>query len=328
MDAPQDELSGRRKAAILLSLLSPEEAAQVVRHLQEEEVKALMEEVARLGWVGPEVAAQVFREGMAHLEASGPVALGDWTKVKAILAQAFGEGQGAKGADAAEEAPWASLSVPRLVELVRQEHPQTLALLLGSLPTAQAAEVLAQLPAEMRREVALRLLLMDSPSPEAMEALRRTVQESLAPLASPANAFNGLQVLARILNRAPREVAQEVLSSLGERSPDLAEQVQQALFTFEDLLRLDDRSFQRLLREVETRELATALRGASEELQQKVFRNMSQRAAATLREEMEFMGPVRLGEVKAAQRSLVEKALKLEATGEITIPRAGEEVLL
>lgn len=328
MDAPRDELSGRRKAAILLSLLSPEEAAQVVRHLQEEEVRALMEEGARLGWVGPEVAAQVLREGMAHLEASGLIALGDWTKVRAILAQAFGEGQGAKGADAVEEAPWASLSVPRLVELVRQEHPQTLALLLGSLPAAQAAEVLAQLPAEIRREAALRLLLMDPPSPEAMEALRRTVQESLAPLASPASAFNGLQVLARILNRAPREVAQEVLSSLEERSPDLAEQVQQALFTFEDLLRLDDRSFQRLLREVETRELATALRGASEELQQKVFRNMSQRAAAMLREEMEFMGPVRLGEVKAAQRSLVEKALKLEATGEITIPRAGEEVLL
>lgn len=335
-------LTGRRKAAILLSLLPPDEAALVLKHLDESEVEILLSEMARLGVVSDEIVRNLVEEGLQKLENEQPIASGGIAKVRSLLIQAFGVRQGAalwerlesllkepeKQEDLELLSKLSAVPPQHLVELVRNENPQAIALLLGLLPPSHGAVILNELSPELRSEVALRLLITEPPPEEVLETLRRSIQDAIAPAARGTARFNGLQVLTQILSNLSREVMQEILANLERQNPELAERVQQAMFTFEDLVKLDDRSLQRVLREVDMRELALALKGASEELKEKIFRNMSQRAAQILREEMDYMGPVRLRDVTAAQRRIVDIVRKLEEAGEITIPRGGEEVLV
>lgn len=335
-------LTGRRKAAILLSLLPPDEAALVLKHLDESEVEILLSEMARLGVVSDEIVRNLVEEGLQKLENEQPIASGGIAKVRSLLIQAFGVQQGAalwerlesllkepeKQEDLELLSKLSAVPPQHLVELVRNENPQAIALLLGLLPPSHGAVILNELSPELRSEVALRLLITEPPPEEVLETLRRSIQDAIAPAARRTARFNGLQVLTQILSNLSREVMQEILANLERQNPELAERVQQAMFTFEDLVKLDDRSLQRVLREVDMRELALALKGASEELKEKIFRNMSQRAAQILREEMDYMGPVRLRDVTAAQRRIVDIVRKLEEAGEITIPRGGEEVLV
>lgn len=338
------KVSGLRKAAILLSLLSPEEAAGVLRHLEESEVEKLLGEMARLGTVSDQAIDDLLKESLQRIAQPPPIASGGLAKVRSLLVQAFGVHQGtalwsrleALLSEPAEDkedtellAKLGSVHPQHIVELVRNENPQAIALLLGLLPTAHGAAVLGELTPELRAEVAFRLLITEPPPEEVLETLRASLKEVIAPTAQRAvTRFNGLQVLVQILSNVPREVYQEILTALEQRNPELAERVQQAMFTFEDLVKLDDRSLQRVLREVDMRELAVALKGASEELKEKIFHNMSQRAAQILREEMDFMGPVRLRDVTLAQRKVVDIVRRLEEAGEIAVPRGGEEVLV
>lgn len=340
----QPPMTGLRKAAILLSLLPPEEAAGVLRHLEETEVEKLLGEMARLGVVSDQTLNELLQEGLQRLTKPQPVVTGGLAKVRSLLLQAFGVHQGtalwskleallAEPTESRDDAElMAKLSqVPpqQIVELVRNENPQAIALLLSLLPVSHGAAVLGELPPELRAEVAFRLLITESPPEEVLETLRASLKEVVAPTAGRGTTrFNGLQVLTQILSNVPREVYQEILNALEQRDAELSERVQQAMFTFEDLVKLDDRSLQRILREVDMRELAVALKGASEELKEKIFRNMSQRAATILREEMDYMGPVRVREVTMAQRKVVDIVRRLEEAGEIAVPRGGEEVLV
>ncbi len=340
---PFKSITGRRKAAILLSLLPPEEAAAVLRHLEESEVETLLSEMARLGIVEGDILHRLVEESLQQLEKPKPAATGTAAKVRSLLIQAFGAQQGSllwsrleallkepspERQDTELLSKLSAVPPQHLVELVRNENLQAIALLLGLLPPAHGAAILSELSPEMRAEVALRLLITESPPEEVLDTLRRSLHEAIAPAAQRTARFNGLQVLVQILTNLPKEAMQEILANLEQRNPELAERVQQALFTFEDLTKLDDRSLQRVLREVDMRELAVALKGASDELKEKIFRNMSQRAAQILREEMDYMGPVRLRDVTAAQRRIVDIVRKLEEAGEITVPRGGEEVLV
>ncbi len=334
-------LMGKRKAAVLLSLLPPDEAAAVLKQLDESEVEILLSEMAKLGIVAEDIVQSLIDETLQRLQSYQPLAAGGVSKVRSLLIQAFGAKQGAElwlklesllkeqTSDDIELLSKLSAVPPQhLVELVRNENPQAIALLLGLLPPSHGAAILNELSPELRSEVALRLLITESPPEEVLDTLRRSLQDAIAPAAQRTARFNGLQMLVQILINLPREVMQEILDNLEQQNPELAERVQQAMFTFEDLVKLDDRSLQRVLREVDMRELALALKGASEELKDKIFRNMSQRAAQILREEMDYMGPVRLRDVTAAQRRVVDIVRKLEEAGEITIPRGGEEVLV
>ncbi len=246
-----------------------------------------------------------------------------WSRLEALLKEPIPERQ-----DVELLSKLSAVPPQHLVELVRNENPQAIALLLGLLPPSHGAAILNELSPELRSEVALRLLITESPPEEVLDTLRKSLHDAIAPATQRTARFNGLQVLVQILSNLPREVMQEILANLEQQNPELAERVQQAMFTFEDLVKLDDRSLQRVLREVDMRELALALKGASEELKDKIFRNMSQRAAQILREEMDYMGPVRLRDVTAAQRRIVDIVRKLEEAGEVTIPRGGEEVLV
>ncbi len=337
------KLTGRRKAALLLSLLPPDEAALVLRHLDEPEVEQLLSEMARLGIPSDETIGQVLQEGLEHLEKQTPLVTGGVSKVRSLLIQAFGAQQGAalwSRLEALLKEPSAerqdvelltklsAIPPQHLVELVRNENPQAIALLLGLLPPSHGAAILNELSPELRAEVALRLLITEPPPEEVLETLRCSLQDAIAPAIGRTVRFNGLQVLVQILSNLPREVMQEILSNLEQRNPELKERVQQTMFTFEDLVKLDDRSLQRVLREVDMRELALALKGASDELKEKILRNMSKRAAQILREEMDYTGPVRLRDVTAAQRRIVDIVRKLEEVGEITVPKSGEEVLV
>jgi flagellar motor switch protein FliG len=340
----QPSLTGLRKAAILLSLLSPEEAASVLRHLDEAEVEKLLGEMARLGTVSDRIVQELLLEGLQRIADPQPVVTGGLAKVRNLLLQAFGVHQGtalwsrleallAEPTESKDDAELlAKLSqVPpqQVVELVRNENPQAIALLLSILPVSHGAAVLGELSPELRAEVAFRLLITEAPPEEVLETLRASLKEIVTPTTGRTmTRFNGLQVLTQILSNVPKEVYQEILNALEQRDAELAERVQQAMFTFEDLVKLDDRSLQRVLREVDMRELAVALKGASEEVKEKIFRNMSQRAATILREEMDYMGPVRLREVTMAQRRVVDIVRRLEEAGEIAIPRGGEEVLV
>ncbi|MCS7263424.1 MAG: flagellar motor switch protein FliG [Armatimonadetes bacterium] len=336
-------LNGKRKAAVLLSLLPPDEAAAVLKQLDENEVELLLSEMAKLGVVAENIVQQLVDEALQRLQTYQPIATGGTTKVRTLLIQAFGVQQGSAlwsrleallkeptpdNQDVELLSKLSAVPPQHLVELVRNENPQAIALLLGLLPPSHGSAILNELSPELRSEVALRLLITESPPEEVLDTLRRSLQDAIAPATQRTARFNGLQVLVQIMSNLPREVMQEILDNLEQRNPELAERVQQAMFTFEDLVKLDDRSLQRILREVDMRELALALKGASEELKEKIFHNMSQRAAQILREEMDYMGPVRLRDVTAAQRRVVDIVRKLEEAGEITVPRGGEEVLV
>lgn len=330
--------NGVRKAAILLTTLGVDLAVQVLQHLSEHEIEIMAKCLAGLRRIEEGELRKVINEATRSLKTGEHLPKLGLDALKMMLDNLLGPAKAAEilrraMGEVPEEQPsiletLRRYPASRLLELIRNETPQAIALLLAYLSPAQAVEVLMGLPHGVRNEAMLRLLMTDVPPQEGLQALEVNLREMLAPSGAQEVTFSGMPTVIRILNNAPQDLVQDLLRFLDSHDSQLAEQVRQALFTFEDLVRLDDRSIQRLLREIETHQLAVALRGASSELREKVFKNMSERAAAILREEMELMGPVRLREVQDAQRQILSIVQKLEELGEIIIPRGEEEVLV
>ena len=209
------------------------------------------------------------------------------------------------------------------------EHPQTIALVMAYLEPNQASDLISSLEPEKQAEVALRLALLDRTSPEVIREIERVMEKNLSAIISQEfSSAGGVGSLVDILNKVDRGTEKAILEALGDRDPELAEQIKNLMFVFEDITHLDDRSVQQVLREVDTKELSLALKGVSEEVANKVFRNMSKRASSMLQEEMEFMGPVRLKDVEGAQQRIVNIIRQLEDQGDIIIAKGGEEELI
>ncbi len=332
MSPQTQELTGLRKAAILLVQLSREESAKVLRALRDTEVEALTAEIARLDGADIETQERVLSEFEDMAQAQKYMVQGGLALAEELLVATLGSARAqdilAKLSASLAQTPFHFLRLvePKiLLTFLQDEHPQTIALVLAHMAVDQAAVVLSGLPPDMQAEVAHRLGVMDRTSPEIVQQVEANLERRLSSLVQSADysAVGGLGPLVGIINRSERATEQLILAGLEQRDPELAEEVRAHMFLFEDILHLDDRAMQVVLRQIDAKDLAVALKGVTAEVRDKVTRNMSERAGVALVEEIEVLGPVRLKQVEEAQAGVIRVIRQLEESGDIIISRGG-----
>lgn len=330
------DMGSKQKAAIMLMCLGPELSGKVIRHFDDDQIEQLTLEVARLDKVSAEQRESVIGEFYDLALAQEYIAEGGVDHAKKVLESAFGESKAnqivARIVQAMQVVPFDFLKKAdpsQVLSFIQDEHPQTIALILAYMPMNNAALILSKLPSELRAEVAGRIAMMDQTPPEVIRRVEQVLEKKVSSILNQEmTKAGGPKALVDLLNRVDRSTERLIMDSLSERNPELAETVKNMMFVFEDIVQLDDRAVQQVLKEVDLKELATALKGVSNEVQTKVFRNMSERAVNMLKEDMDFMGPVRLKVVEDAQQKIVGVIRRLEEAGELVIGRGGEEDVL
>lgn len=330
------ELNGRQKAAVFLVTLGSEISAEIFKHLREDEIETLTFEIARLESVDSEERDRVLHEFQELMMAQDFITTGGIDYARELLEKSLGS---QKAVDIINRLT-SSLQVrpfdfirrtdpTHLLNFIQQEHPQTIALILAYLEPGKASIILGSLPHEIQSDVAKRIATMDRTSPEVLREVERVLEKKLSTLSSEDyTAAGGVESIVEILNLVDRSTEKTIIESLEEDDPELAEEIKKRMFVFEDIVMLDDRAIQKVLREVDTSELAKALKSVDTEVQDKIYRNMSKRAAQLLKEDMEYMGPIRMKDVEEAQQKIVSIIRKLEEAGEIVVARAGEDELV
>ena len=317
-------LSGPLKAAILIRSLGSEVTGSVLNGLSENEKKVVNQHLDQMGTISTQVIEHVAREFMAQATRRAQATR---------LTSAAGNDQNEESDDSSEKAGGLeailSLTADEVYDLIKDEHPQTIAIILIHLKTAVASDVVAKLPDEIKTDVAVRVVTLEKVNADMIEEVNDVFTEILKnKTSSVTNISGGVDRLAEILNQTDEISSELILNEIEDTDGEMAAQIKQKMFVFEDLVLVDDRGFQKLLRKVETMELAIALKAASEEVRDKVYRNMSERAGAMLQEEMEDLGPVRMNEVSDAQMAITSIIQEMEAKGEIIISgRRGEEII-
>jgi len=329
-------LTGKQKAANFLIFLGPEKSAKIFKHLNENEIEELTLEIANVRKISGERMDDVFREFYEMALANQYIAQGGIEYAKELLEKALGPQKAVEILSRIS----ASLQVrpfdfarktepAQLLNFIQAEHPQTIALVLAYLEPEKSSIILSALPPEKQSDVARRIALMDTTSPDAIKEVERVLERKLSSvIPHEVTSAGGVKSLVEILNRVDRATEKTILEALEIQDPELAEEVKRLMFVFEDIVTMDDRSVQRVLREVDSHDLALALKGASEEVANKIFNNMSKRAGEMLREDIQFMGPVRLRDVEDAQQRIVNIIRKLEDAGEIVIARGGGDEII
>ncbi|MDE6687588.1 MAG: flagellar motor switch protein FliG [Lachnospiraceae bacterium] len=324
-------LTGLQKAAILLIALGPEKSSSIFRHLKEEEIEDLTLEIANTRSITPQVKEEVINEFYEICLAQQYIAEGGIGYAKELLEKALGAD---KAVDVIGKLT-ASLQVKpfefvrktdalQLLNFIQDEHPQTIALILSYLSSQQASAIISALPPENQADVARRIAVMDRTSPDVIKEVERVLESKLANLVNQDyTVIGGVDRVVDILNSTDRSTEKHIMEILEIEDPELADEIRKKMFVFEDILLLDDRSIQRVLRDVDNNELALALKGANEEVQNAIFNNLSKRLAEMIKEDMEFMGPVRMKDVEEAQQKIVNIIRKLEDSGELVISRGG-----
>jgi len=333
---PRKGLTGRQKAAILLLSLGPELSASILKRLSESEIEDITLEIAAMEKVAPEIREEVINEFYHMAVAQLYITQGGVEYAKQLLEKALGPHKAheiiSKLSASLEVTPFESLRRAdplQILNFIQGEHPQTIALVLSYLRPEQSAVILGNLPESVRGEVAVRLALMDRASPEVVREIESILERKISTfLGQDLTRVAGKRKLIEILNKSDRGTEKSILEAIEEKDPDLAEQIRSEMFVFEDIILLDDRAIQLVLRQVDNKDLALALKGASEEVREKIFKNMSQRAAQMLKEDMEYMGPVLARHVNEAQQKIVNVIRRLEEAGEIVISRGGEEEII
>ena len=327
----QEELSGIQKSAILLIALGPEKSAEIFKHLKEDEIEELTLEIANTRSITPQLKEEVLNEFYEVCLAQQYIAEGGIGYAKELLDKALG----AEKAQDVISKLTASLQVrpfefvrktdpSQVLNFIQDEHPQTIAMILSYLPSAQAALILGALSPEKQAEVAKRIALMDSTSPDVIKEVERVLERKLSSLINQDyTSAGGVDSVVAILNTVDRSTEKHIMESLEIEEPELADEIRKKMFVFEDILLLDGRSIQKVIQEVEKSDLSIALKGSNEEVQNTIFANMSARMAAMTKEEIEYMGPVRMKDVEEAQQKVVGVIRKLEDAGEIVISRGG-----
>jgi len=330
------DYTGIQKAAILLIALGPERSADIFKHLKEDEIEELTLEIANTRSVSPQVKEDVLNEFYQICLAQQYIAEGGIGYAKELLDKALGE-------DRAKEVITkltASLQVrpfefvrktdpSQLLNFIQDEHPQTIAMILSYLTSAQAALVIGALPPEKQADVAKRIAMMDRTSPDVIKEVERVLEKKLSSLVNQDYTIvGGVDAIVNILNTVDRTTEKHIMESLEIEDPELADEIRKKMFVFEDILLLDDRAIQRVLRDVDNADLGVALKAANEEVQNVIFKNLSKRLAAMIKEDMEFMGPVRMKDVEEAQQKVVSVIRKLEDSGEIVISRGGGDEIV
>ncbi|MEW6771510.1 MAG: flagellar motor switch protein FliG [Bacillota bacterium] len=333
----QPRLKGLQKAAVLLLTLGPDTSAKVLKHhFPESEIERLTYTISNLGRVPQEVRDSVIDEFLELQQVRSHIIQGGVKHAKEILEKAVGHHKAdeiiRRLTQTAAIIPFSALrktDPKHLLSFIRDEHPQTIALILSYLDPSQAAAILSALPQELQTEIARRIATMERTSPEIVHEIQRVLEHKMMTVVTVEQTqAGGVESLVAILNMVDRATEKSILEELENEDPALADEVRRRMFMFEDIVKLDDVSIQRILREVNTKDLAVALRGAAEEVKNRIFKNMSQRAGKMLKDELEFMGPVRLRQVEEAQQKIVKIIRALEEAGEIIIARGGEDALI
>ena len=326
------DLTGREKAAILLITLGPEKSAQVFRHLKEDEIETLTLEIADISAVMPETKEDVLDEFYQICLAQQYITEGGITYAKQILEKALGEAKAyeiiSKLTVSLQVRPFdfvRKADTTQILNFIQNEHPQTIALILSYIRPKQAAEVLSELSSDKQAEVARRIALMDRTSPEVIKEVEKVLEKKLsAMLTEDFTSVGGVDSVVDILNSVDRTTEKRIMETLDVEDSDLSEEIKKKMFVFEDILTLDNRAIQLLLRQdIDNRDLAIALKGSSQELQNLIFANQSTRLAGMIKEDMEYMGPVRRSDVEDAQQKIVNIVRRLQDMGEIILSRGG-----
>lgn len=331
------ELTGIQKAAILLIALGPEKSSAIFKNLKEDEIESLTLEIANTRSVAPQVKEAVLEEFYQVCLAQQYISEGGIAYAKDLLEASLGP---EKAKDVISKLT-VSLQVrpfefirktdpSQLLNFIQDEHPQTIALILAYMPVQQAAQVISSLPSEKQADVAKRIAQMDRTSPDVIQEVERVLEKKLESLANQDYTIvGGVDSIVDILNSVDRTTNKRIMDNLEVENIELADEIKKKMFLFEDIVKLDDKSIQRVLREVDNNSIALALKGVKDDVQEAIFRNLSSRLADMIREDMEFMGPVRIKDVEEVQQSIVDKVRELEERGEIVIARAGgDEVIV
>lgn len=331
------EITGKQKAAILLISLGPEMSSQVFKFLKEEEIEKLTLEIANVRKIDNSQKEQVFSEFHQMCLAKDYISAGGLDYAREILEKALGS---QKALDIINRLT-ATLQIrpfdfvrntdpAQLLNFIQNEHPQTIALIMAYLQPEQSSIILSALPPDRQVEVARRIALMDRTSPDVIKDIEKVLERKLSSLINQDfTSAGGVESVVDILNGVDRATERTIIENLEVQDPELAEEIKKRMFVFEDIVLLDDRSLQLVLREIDNKELSLALKAASNEVANKVYKNMSKRAAEMLKEEMEFMGPVRIRDVEEAQQRIVNVIRRLEDAGEIVVARGrGDEIIV
>ncbi len=338
MATSDQKLTGRRRAAALLITLGKENSAEVLRHMSDEDIERLTWEISAMGELKSDLRRQVLDDFQEAAVAHNVISLGGFEYAEELLRMALGEDKATEVIDrlsaTSPAVPFGflrHLNVQQLANFLVNEHPQTVALLLSYLQADKAAQVLSTLDPEVAADVAHRIATMDRAHPDIVAEVESVLRRKLSSVLQPtreAQAVGGLDVLVNLLKKSSRTTEKAIVEALEDNEPELAEQVKKKMFVFENIAMLDDRSIQRILREVEVKDLALALKATPEPVKECILRNISTRASAMLREDMESSGPVRLRQVEEAQQRVVEIIRRLDEAEEIVISRGGDDELV
>jgi flagellar motor switch protein FliG len=333
MASEPKQMSGEQKAAILLRAIGEEAAAQVMKQLDPKEIKKLghfMNGTAKISKEDEETVISEFETASS----SGEVQFKGNEYIRNILVKALGpekaksiiESMTRKSYPGLEALKW--VDSKSLAGMIKVEHPQTIAVILAHLESEQASQLLAQLPEFLRGDVALRLATMEEVQPDVLEELSNTMQEALlSNTGMRAQTLGGAEMMADIMTRLDKSTEGNIMAKIAEKSQPLADAIRALMFVFDDLIKLDDRGMQELMKEISKEDLPVALRGANPDIKEKFFKNMSSRAAEMLKDDMESKGPVKITDVERSQQNILKVCRKLEEEGRIVVVGAGEEML-
>jgi len=331
------ELSGVQKAAILLICLGPERSSAIFKNLKEDEIESLTLEIASTRSVTSEVKESILEEFYQVCLAQQYISEGGISYARTLLEAALGMERAqeviAKLTVSLQVRPFEFMrktDSTQLLSFIQDEHPQTIAVILAYLPIQLAAEMIGALPHEKQADVAKRIAEMDRTSPDVIHEVEKVLEKKFESLANQDYTIvGGVDSIVDILNSVDRSTSKRIMNNLEVDNIELADEIKKKMFLFEDIVKLDDKSIQRVLREVDNNEIALALKGVKEDVAEAVFRNLSSRLAEMIREDIEYMGPVKMKDVEEAQQNVVNKVRELEERGEIVIARAGgEEVIV
>ena len=331
------EMNGKQKAAVLLISLGPNLSAQILKHLSEDEIEKLTLEIANQRKLSSEQKEKVMHEFHQLCLAREYISTGGLEYARDVLEKALGADKAISIINRLTSSlqirpfDFARKTDPsQLLNFIQNEHPQTIALIMAYLQPDQAGAILSGLPPDRQIDVARRIATMDRTSPEVIRDVERILERKLSSIATEDfTTAGGVDSVVEVLNRVDRTTERTIVESLEVQDPELAEEIKKRMFVFENVVMLDDRSLQMVLREVDSKELGLALKAASSDVAEKIYKNMSKRAAEMLREEIDFMGPVRIRDVEEAQQKIVAVIRRLEEAGEIVISRGrGEDVLV
>ena len=336
MSQSDKSLDGAQKTAVLLLTLGEQFASEVFKRMERQELAAVSKAMAELDTVPKEMVEEVLREYYHSLVTGREMVRGGHDAVRKLLLPNVDSDTAKYVSDFLNldtgPAPFKEISKvsPKLLaQILRNEHPQTLALIIGNLGGEQAAALLTNLPAGVRTEILMRLANLEAVPEDMLMAVDKVLQSQLIAMGGKeGKKVGGVQAVAEILNSVDRSTEEEVLAEIEEEAPSIAEEIRNLMFVFEDVKSLDDRAIREMLKEISNEDLTMSLRGAPEELRELFFKNMSERAATMIREDLEIMGPTRLADVEGAQQNIVKIVRRLEAEGRIVVSRGGGDVFV